>query len=522
VNGSRTRDARHRRAGVPDPRRPALIGAAVLAVLLVTLVVVATPWQVLPSPLGGRVPIDVSRDFTAAEHARENAYHRGLWPAYLASMAAALLAAVVLGFTAAGARLVRAVARPFGGGRGWQFVLGTTAVLLVARLASLPFDIWMERLQRRYGLTTRDWGAYAVDVTKQFGLTAGAMLLGLAVFWLLVWWFPRLWWAVGAVVGAGLVVVASYVYPLVVEPAFNSFAQMPAGDLRTSLFDLAKRDNVDVSEVLVADASKRTSKINAYVSGIGSSRRIVIYDTTMRRLPSEQIRMIIAHELGHVKRNDVLVGTAEGALGMAIGVCVIFVALASPAVRRRAGLGPSPPAGIGRVPVDPASVALVLGLVTALVTLTTPVQLLVSRRIEARADVHSLDLARDPATMAAMQRRISLSNLGELDPDPLVYALIATHPVGPERIALARTWARLHGVPEPPNLVAPAADPAAPAIPAAPVPHPTPTLPVPPAGPSAASTPLPTPTPKPKPKPTPKPTPKKATPKKTAAAKPTP
>jgi STE24 endopeptidase len=324
---------------------------------------------------------------------------------------------------------------------------------------------------------------------------------------------------VGAVVGAGLVVVSSYVYPLVVEPAFNSFAQMPAGELRTSLLDLAKRDNVDVSEVLVADASKRTSKINAYVSGIGSSRRIVIYDTTMRRLPPEQIRMIIAHELGHVKRNDVLQGTAEGAVGMATGVCVIFVALASPAVRRRAGLGPPPPAGIGRVPVDPASVALVLGLVTALVTLTTPVQLLVSRRIEARADVHSLDLTRDPATMAAMQRRISLSNLGELDPDPLVYALIATHPVGPERIALARTWARLHGVPEPPNLVAPAADPAAPAIPAAPAPRPTPTPP--PAGPSAASTPLPKPTPKPTPTPK-KVAPKKATPKKTAAAKPTP
>lgn len=456
MNGTRTGDARHaRRAEFPDPRRPALVGAVVLGVVLVALIVFATPWQVLPSPPGGRVPLDVSRDFTQAEHARENAYHRGLWPAYLASMGAALLAAAVLGFTPAGARLVRAVARPFGGGRWWQFFLGTAAVLLVARLASLPFDIWTERQQRRYGLTVRDWGDYAVDTAKEFGLASGTMLIGLAVFWLLVWAFPRRWWAVGAAVGAVLVVVSSFVYPLIVEPAFNDFAKLPAGELRTSLLDLAKRDNVHVSEVLVADASRRTSRINAYVSGLGSSRRIVIYDTTLRRLPPQQIRMIIAHELGHVKRDDVLQGTAEGALGMATGVCVIFVALGSPAVRRRAGLGPPPTPGAGRAPVDPASVALVLALVTVLVTLTTPVQLLVSRRIEARADVHSLDLTRDPATMAAMQRQISLSNLGELDPDPTFYALITTHPVGPERIALARTWARLHGVAEPPNLVAP-------------------------------------------------------------------
>lgn len=454
--GSTTRAARQaRHAAEPDPRRPAIVGAVVLGATLVGLVLVLTPWEVLPTPPEGRVRLDVPRDFTAAEHARENAYHRGLWPAYLASMGASVLAAVLLGFTAAGARLVRAVARPFGGGRGWQFVLGTLAVLLVGRLASLPFDIWMERLQRRYGLTVRDWGDYTVDVAKQFGITSGAMLIGLAVFWLLAWWFPRWWWAVGAAVGAGLVVVSSFIYPLVVEPAFNDFAAMPPGELRTSLLDLAERDGVAVSEVLVADASRRTSRINAYVSGLGSSRRIVIYDTTLRRLPPEQIRTIIAHELGHAKRNDVLQGTAEGALGMATGVCLIFVALSSAGLRRRAGLAPPPVVGAGRAPVDPASVALVLALVTVLVTAATPVQLLVSRRIEARADVHSLDLTRDPATMAAMQRRISLSNLGELDPSPLLYGLITTHPIGPERIALARTWARGHGVPEPPDLAPP-------------------------------------------------------------------
>jgi STE24 endopeptidase len=78
--------------------------------------------------------------------------------------------------------------------------------------------------------------------------------------------------------------------------------------------------------------------------------------------------------------------------------------------------------------------------------LATPVELLVSRRIEARADVHALDLARDPTGQIAMQHRLAVANLADLDPDPIVYGLFASHPTPPERIAIARDWAKIHGV----------------------------------------------------------------------------
>jgi STE24 endopeptidase len=81
-----------------------------------------------------------------------------------------------------------------------------------------------------------------------------------------------------------------------------------------------------------------------------------------------------------------------------------------------------------------------------------PVETLVSRRIETRADVHSLDLTRDPTTFAAMQRRLSVTNLSDLDPAPLVFGLFATHPTPPQRIAIAREWARQHRVTPPPPL----------------------------------------------------------------------
>lgn len=423
-----------------DQRRPALVAFAVLAVALVAVVLVTTPWQTLSAPSGGSVAPDPARDFAAADLAREDRYHRLLWPAVLGGTALSLIAALALGFSAVGARLVRAVARPFGGGAVARLVLGTLAVTALTTLAALPAAIWREQVQRDYGLIVRGWSDFAVDLLTAYAVLAGGTLIGLSVLYLLLRRFPRCWWAPGAVLGAGLVIASSFVYPLVVEPAFNDFSPLPPGALRSSLLDLAARDGVRVQDVLVADESKRSTKLNAYVSGIGSSRRIVLYDTTVATLPPAEIDQIVAHEFGHVKRDDVLRGTLVGALGASCGVCALFVALSSRRLRRRAGVTD---------PANPDSLALVLAVVAALVAVSTPPALLVSRRVEARADVHALDLTGDPAALIAMQRRLALRNLSDLDANRWVVGLQSTHPDSPLRIAHARTWARLHGRPEP-------------------------------------------------------------------------
>jgi STE24 endopeptidase len=140
----------------------------------------------------------------------------------------------------------------------------------------------------------------------------------------------------------------------------------------------------------------------------------------------------------------VLHGTLVGALGAGAGVCVLFLLLTSPRLLRRSGAGS---------PADPRSVALLLAAVTVLVQVATPVENLVSRRIEARADMHALDLTRDPETYVRMQRSLSARNLDELSPNALEYALWNTHPTGPERIAMGRDWARRHGLGVPGPLV---------------------------------------------------------------------
>jgi STE24 endopeptidase len=436
-------DDEARRAGRPAAggasRGPAAIAAVLLCALLAVVIATTTPWHPLP---GARTAPDPPADFTPAEVTRSHAFNTALNPPAYAGLLAGLVVVLLLGLTPLGARLLDTVTGPLR--RAPLRVAGAAVVLAVlTRLAGLPFDVWSETVLRKYGLSTQHWGAWLTDQAISLGVTLVIWVVVLLGLHALVRGFPRRWWA-GAAAGAFVLVAAvSFGYPVLVEPLFNSFHPMPAGPLRTDLLAMARRDGVPVDDVLVADASKRTTALNAYVSGFGSTRRIVVYDTLLTTEPRSQVELVVAHELGHAKRGDVLHGTLVGALGAAAGVCVLYLIMSSPRLLRRAG---------AESVADPRSVALLLAAVTVLLQVAAPVENLVSRRIEARADMHALDLTRDPETYVRMQRSLSARNLDELSPDALEYALWNTHPTGPQRIAMGRDWARLHHVTVPPPL----------------------------------------------------------------------
>ncbi|GGP91273.1 STE24 endopeptidase [Actinomadura coerulea] len=449
-------------SGAVPARRPRIAAAVTAAVLfagVATVLARTTPWNPLPGHVpGGHVRPDPALDFTPAEIARSRAFDSAVTPPAYSGLLVGLALILVLGLTPLGARFLgRATAklrrRPF------LIVLGTMALTTLLRVAGLPFDIWGESVLRRYGLSTQSWPAWLVDQAKSLAVTWVIYTIALLLLYALTRRFPRYWWTGAAAGGFVLVVFASFVYPLAVEPVFNKFHSLPAGQLRGDLLAMARRDGVPVKDVLVADASRRTTSLNAYVSGFGSTRRIVLYDTLLKSPPA-QVESIVGHELGHAKRDDVLWGTLVGALGVAGAMCLLYLLMTSPRLLRGAGLDPGGPGAGGTGPdarrgggaADPRSIALVLALVTAGTTLAAPVQNLVSRHIEARADAHALDLTRDPSTFVSMQHALSVRNISDLDPDTAEYVLWLTHPSAPDRIAMARDWARLHGVQAPPPL----------------------------------------------------------------------
>jgi STE24 endopeptidase len=394
----------------------------VLAAALVVTIVVTTPWQLidLPKP-------DPSLDFTAAEIARQNAFRRELLPWSTTSWVLSVLVPLAIGFSPLGRRLYDAIRI-----RWYVAVPLLVAGLgLLTSLITVPTDVMAERVSRKYGLSVQDWGLWTRDRAVNWLLMSLALaviavgLIGLAKRWRRWWWLPA------AIAGAVLVLGVSFAYPVLVEPRFNEFTSMPAGAQRDDFMKLAADDGVPVKDVLVADASKRTTALNAYVSGFGSTRRLVVYDTLLKDAPPAQVRLVVAHELGHAAEDDVLHGTLVGVLGTAFGVTLLRLLL-------------------GARMADPRRTALLLALIVAGTTLAAPVQNLVSRRIEARADYHSLRLTRDPGDFVAMQHDLAVTNISGLNPSRWRYWMFASHPTSPERIAMGRAWATEHGTSVPP------------------------------------------------------------------------
>ncbi|MEO3823446.1 M48 family metallopeptidase [Actinomadura sp. B10D3] len=458
------RESRAAGTGVPDgsrrPRIAAAVAGGVLFAAVAAVLALTTPWNPLPGEVpGGHVGADPALDFTSAEIARSKAFDSAVNPPAYAGLVTGLAVILVLGLTPLGARFIGwATSRT--GRRPMRIIIAAAAVATLLRVAGLPFDVWRESVLRRYGLSTQSWLAWLADQLKSLGLTWIIYTVALLLLYALIRRFPRYWWTGAAAGGFLLVVLVSFIYPVAVEPVFNKFHSLPQGQLRTELLAMAERDGVPVKDVLVADASRRTTSLNAYVSGFGSTRRIVLYDTLLKSPPA-RIESIVGHELGHAKRDDVLHGTLVGALGIAGALCVLYLLMTSPRLLRRAGLdpggeagaaGPGDASGSPGGAADPRSIALLLALVTVGTHLAAPVQNLVSRHIEARADVHALDLTRDPSTFVSMQHELSVRNISDLSPDGLEYLLWLTHPSGPDRIAMARDWSRIHRVQVPPPL----------------------------------------------------------------------
>ncbi len=340
-----------------------------------------------------------------------------------------LILALGLGLAPLGAKIVNLVPGP------WiaKVLGGGLLIMLIGELLALPFAAWRHTVMVRYGLSTQDWSGWWVDVLKGYAVGLVFTTVALLGFFGLTKLAPNWWWAWGAAGAAGLVVLLSFIFPVLVEPVFNKFTPMEDSPLRTSLMRLAERDGVPVKDVLVADASRRTTALNAYVSGIGPTRRIVVYDTLLREAPAAEVESVVAHELGHAADKDVVVGTVIGALGAALLVVGLYLLGSWSWLLRMAGVDSI---------AAPQAIGLLLAVATVVGLFSGPLQAFVSRRIEARADEHALRLTQDPATFEAMQKRLAFVNLADPDPPAWEQAWRGSHPTTVERIAAARAFSR--------------------------------------------------------------------------------
>jgi STE24 endopeptidase len=316
-------------------------------------------------------------------------------------------------------------------------------ILVVLAIVTLPLGAVAHERAVDVGLSTQSFGPWLGDQGKSAaiaGLLAGA---GGLVAVALVRRFPRHWWAPAGAVVVAASVALTYAAPLVIDPLFNRFDRLPDGELRTEVLELAERAEVEVGEVYRVDASRRTTASNAYVGGLGETKRVVLYDNLLEDLPPDQVRSVVAHELAHVSYDDV----PRGLLWVAI-VALPSMLLVQRLTERfdrgrpagaRAGSTPAAGAPARGIPALLPALALSLALVSFGGQIAGN---WLSRQVEARADAFALELTNDPAAFVGLQRSLAAENVSEPDPPQLLHDLFGTHPTTVERIGFGLGFAR--------------------------------------------------------------------------------
>jgi len=363
-----------------------------------------------------------SLDFSQEEVERAARYHQALYVSAAAGLALSAGVYAVLGWPA------RGLAHSLSGlGWGGDAAVWAGIVVSATELVRLPLGFWSGFLrERRFGFSTQPLAGWLVDRVKGLGvslaLTAAAWTAAVALARALPGWWP----APAAVALALAVLFLSFLAPVVLEPLFNRFRPLEderfAGELRA----LAEQAGVPVRDVLVADASRRTTKVNAYVSGLGSTRRVVLFDTLLAAASEPEVKLIVAHELGHRRDRHVAKATLLAMVAAAAAVVVLWAALGS------------------RV-ASPRELPLVLLLFSGLELAALAPGAALSRRWERAADRCSLELTGDAAAFESAMLDLTRKNLSDIAPPRLVYLLLFSHPTPRERLTLGRAWAAAHG-----------------------------------------------------------------------------
>lgn len=320
-------------------------------------------------------------------------------------------------------------------GRGG--VLGAGAVgagvVLVTLLATLPFAIAAFSRSRNYGLTVQSTGGWIFDwLLATLLLAFGVALLAMLAI-ALIRRVGRAWWPI---FGATLVVLAAafaMFAPVVISPLFAEFKTLPTGEVRSDVEQLAAAAGVDAGEIFVVDAATRTTGANAYVAGLGSTRRVVLYDTLIADFSREERRQVIAHELAHAHYDDLLVGLIWFAF-VAMASMLAVDLLARVLAERR-----------GVEMTSPAAVAMMLAAAMVAIALAQPIANTFSRKVEARADAFSLEVTKDPQAAIDLDRRLTVNNVSRPDPPAWLNTLFGTHPTPIKRIGMAVTVDREMG-----------------------------------------------------------------------------
>jgi STE24 endopeptidase len=303
---------------------------------------------------------------------------------------------------------------------GFLFVTG-----IALSLPGLPLD-WYDqfRLEERFGFNTTTQRLWWLDRLKGLllGIVLGYPLLVLVlklVEWTGAWWWL---WAWGALLAFQLLMMV--LAPVLILPLFNKFTPLPEGSLRERLLKLAEQTRFRARSIQVMDGSKRSRHSNAFFTGFGGFRKIVLFDTLIQQLAEPELAAVLAHEIGHFKKKHIPKTLVVSALGSLAGLYLVALLAKQDWFYQ----------GFGFEPGSIVPALLLFGLLSGVVTFWfSPLAHWWSRRYEYQADAFARAVMHEPASLIGALRKLNEKNLSNLTPHPLYSGFYYSHPTLLER-----------------------------------------------------------------------------------------
>lgn len=361
------------------------------------------------------------------------AFHESGNRLWLAGRAWSLLVPAVWLLSGAAARLWRFVVLLT---RPWLIRVGSFALAyyLITALINMPWSIYLGFMRLHdYGLSTQSLADWGLDWLKSLAVAQVVFAPVVVGLYFIMERSPKRWWLYCGLLSLPLMLFTAFVMPIWVDPLFNDFGPMRDKALEARILELGARAGVDADRVYEVDKSRETRTVNAYVTGLLDTKRIVLWDTLTDRLSDDEVLAVMAHELGHYAMNHLIQGVLAGALLTLLGFWIVHQ-IASRVLPRL------PPRTEVTSLAQPASLPLVALLAQAVALVLTPPGYAFSRHLEREADRFALEMTRDNHAAARAFVSLQRENLGYPRPGLLYSLWRATHPSLGERIDFCNTY----------------------------------------------------------------------------------
>ncbi|MGB2805501.1 MAG: M48 family metallopeptidase [Candidatus Zixiibacteriota bacterium] len=317
--------------------------------------------------------------------------------------------------------------------RFWVVAFYTLLFLIIAFIVGFPTSYYGFHLEHKFELSNQtflQWFGEELLGLLVIGIIALIVVEGI---YLALKKAPRTWWIYVSVVFIGFTVVLVNLAPILILPLFNVYTPLPEGELRERLVSLSHEANVEVEDIFTVDMSKQTKKANAMFTGLGNTKRIVLGDNLVDEFTTDEIEVVIAHEMGHNLMHHIWKGIFFSAFLVAIGFLIIH--LTGPVIITRCR---------NRLKIDSmadvASLPLILLIFSLYGLVTMPIFPAVSRHMERQADRFALDMTQNKEAFISAMDGLAYMNLSDPNPSPIIEFLLYDHPPISKRIKFAEEY----------------------------------------------------------------------------------